>query len=85
MKTKDLFISLRFTYFKVLTASAQSFLDRLNQHWKKGKKSTFERNLNVDPTPWSTSLRVKKLPFFVCFISIMWQKRIAGGWMMELN
>ena len=33
--------------------------DRLNRVWKKGKKSTFERNLNVALTPWSTSFRVK--------------------------
>ena len=34
-------------------------LDRLNQDWKKGNNSTFERNLNVALTPWSTSLWVK--------------------------
>ena len=35
------------------------FWNRLNQDRKKGKKSTFERSLNVALTPRSSSLRVK--------------------------
>ena len=48
-------------------------LDRLNQDRKKGKKSAFERNLNVALTPSSTSLRVK--PAIPSMLSLNFEKK----------
>ena len=47
-----------------------SSLDRFHQDRKKGKKSTFKRNLNVTLTASSTSFE-SKLPFLACFLSIL--------------
>ena len=49
------------------------FLDCLNQDRKKGKKSTFERNLNVAVTSWSTSFRVRTA--IPCVLSLNFENR----------
>ena len=46
---------------------------RLNQDQKKGKNSTFERNLNGALTPWSTSLWVKIA--ISCMLSLNFENR----------
>ena len=48
-------------------------LDRFNQHRKKGKKSTFDRNLNVALSSSSTSLRVKTA--IPCVLSLNFENR----------
>ena len=48
-------------------------LDRLNKDWKKGKESTFTRNLNVALPPSSTSLQVKTA--IPCVLSLNFEKR----------
>ena len=79
-KTKGLLVNLRFNYFKVLIVAVGALLDCFNQDRKKGKKSTFARNLNVALTPSSTSLRVKTaIPCVLSFSFKNKRERIAGG------
>ena len=48
-------------------------LDRFNQDREKGRSSTFERNLNVALTPWSTSLQVNNA--IPCVLSLSFENR----------
>ena len=71
-KTKDLLINLRSNYSEVFPVRVGSFF-RPFEPRPKGKKSTFERNLNVALTPSSTSLRVRtSLP---CVLSLNFENR----------
>ena len=51
-KSRDLFFKLWFNYFKIFTVGLSPSLDPLNQDRKRGRNSTFERNLNVALPPW---------------------------------
>ena len=72
-KMKDLFINMRFNYFKVFAVGIEFFFRLFEPRPEKRKKSTFERNLNVALTPSSTSLRVKTA--IPCVLSLNFENR----------
>ena len=74
VKTNDFFINMRSECFKALTVEVRSFFRiRFDQDGKRGKYSTFEKNLNVALTACSTSFRVTTT--IPCVLSLNFENR----------
>ena len=70
-ETKDLFINWRFNYFKVFTVRDEFFFRPFQPRPEEKKKIDFWKEPQRCPWTMINFPSSKKLPFLVCFLSVL--------------